>query len=141
MATIVKQDFYISRVDRLRLDRLIQAAQSQAHRDASYLEHLDARLQNAQFVNPRDIPRDVVTMNARVQLWFPDAEERRVYALVFPEHADLAIGRLSVLAPLGAALLGAREGDEVVWETPEGERTVIVEAVIYQPEAKGDYHL
>lgn len=139
MATIVTQGFYISRMDRLRLERLIHAAQS--HRDASYLEHLDARLQNAHFINPGDMPPDVVTMNSRVRLGFPDAKEARVYAIVFPEHADLAAGRLSVLAPLGAALLGAREGDDVSWETPDGERTVVVEAILYQPEAKGDYHL
>lgn len=141
MVTIVKQDVYISRMDRLRLERIIQAQQSAMYRDASYLEHLDKRLQHAHFVNPGDIPPDVVTMNSRVRLWFPDANERRVYAVVFPEHADLAVGRLSVLAPLGAALLGAREGDEVVWETPDGERTVVVEAILYQPEAKGDYHM
>lgn len=140
MTTMLRQDSYISRIDRQKLERIIRVALSQLHRDTSYLQHLDTRLQNARLVHSTDMPADVVTMNSRVKLRFEDGTSH-VYALVYPEHADVAAGRLSVLAPLGAALLGASEDDKVHWETPDGERSVVVEAILYQPEAQGDYHL
>ena len=64
-----------------------------------------------------------------------------VYALVFPQDADLAQGKISVLAPIGTAMLGYRVGDVFSWQVPSGERRIKVEAILYQPEAAGDYDL
>jgi regulator of nucleoside diphosphate kinase len=71
----------------------------------------------------------------------PKSGEVETYTLVYPDAADITEGKLSVLAPMGAALLGAREGHVVKFETPGGVRRVKVMKVVYQPETAGDFHL
>lgn len=141
METIIKQDLYISRVDLSRLDALILRARRSADRDSEYLDNLEARLDVARSMSPADVPHDIVTMNTRVRLWHREQDAHVVYTLVFPENADANENKISVLAPLGAALLGARENDTIVWRTPEGEQRMTVEAILYQPESAGHYHL
>jgi regulator of nucleoside diphosphate kinase len=70
-----------------------------------------------------------------------DTDECEVYTLAYPEEADLAQGTLSVLAPLGTALLGTRAGQIVHVRAPGGVRRLRVERIVYQPEAAGDLHL
>jgi regulator of nucleoside diphosphate kinase len=69
------------------------------------------------------------------------AGESETYTLVYPDEADILAGRLSVLAPLGIALLGARVGQVVEFDAPAGARRLKVEKVLYQPEGAGDFHL
>jgi regulator of nucleoside diphosphate kinase len=64
-----------------------------------------------------------------------------VFTLVFPAEADLKQEKLSVLAPIGTAILGFKTGDEINWNVPDGSRLIKVLEVIYQPEASGDFHL
>lgn len=132
---------YLSQQDVLRLRDLIRQIRSLTERDTAYLDALAARIDSALVVRPQDMPRDVVTMNTRVRVRDPDSGRDFVYTLVFPLGADVALDRISVLAPLGAALLGAREGEPINWMTPSGERHLEIEAILYQPEASGDYHL
>lgn len=141
METVIKQDLYVSRADLSRLEALIARARRGADRDVGYLDHLEACLDLARSVPATDVPRDIVTMNTRLRLRNRETDASTVYTLVFPENADADRNRISVLAPLGAALLGAREGDTVVWRTPDGEQRMTIEAILYQPEAAGDYHL
>jgi regulator of nucleoside diphosphate kinase len=61
--------------------------------------------------------------------------------LVFPENADLKQGKVSILAPIGTAMLGYEVGDIFEWDVPAGKRRLKVKRIIYQPEASGDYHL
>ncbi len=88
-----------------------------------------------------DIPPDAITMNSRVRLSDISKAEKLVYTLVFPRDADAATGRISVLAPVGTAILGCRVGDIIEWPVPAGTRRLKIEEVLYQPEATGDYHL
>jgi regulator of nucleoside diphosphate kinase len=78
-------------------------------------------------------------MNSEVQATFLDTDQSIVLTLVFPAEAAPAQGRVSVLAPVGLALLGARLGDEVTWPTPGGPRRFRVDQIRYQPEAQGLY--
>jgi len=64
-----------------------------------------------------------------------------VYTLVFPSDADLKNGKLSVLAPIGTALLGYRQGDIFNWKVPGGTMKIKVLEILYQPEASGDFNL
>jgi regulator of nucleoside diphosphate kinase len=80
-------------------------------------------------------------MNSRVKLVDLESDETMEYTLVFPQDADLAEGKISVLAPIGTAMLGYRVGDVFSWQVPSGERRIRVEAILYQPEAAGDYDL
>jgi regulator of nucleoside diphosphate kinase len=108
--------------------------------EAEYRE-LNEELRNAVLVEPEKMPPDVITMNSKVR--FKDIEESEdyIFSLVYPEEADTSKGKLSILAPIGTALLGYRVGDKVKWKVPAGEKTFLVEEILYQPEANRDYLL
>jgi regulator of nucleoside diphosphate kinase len=96
----------------------------------------NAALDRAEIVEPEAIPRDVVTMNSEVRLKDLDSAEVKVYRLVFPTRTRPENG-ISVLAPIGTAMLGYRVGDVIEWRVPRGVRRLKVLEVIYQPEAAG----
>lgn len=86
------------------------------------LQRLRRELARAVVLEPALIPPTVVGINSRVQLKDLDTQEIENYTLVAPHKADADQGRISFLAPIGAALLGYREGDEIEWPTPGGVR-------------------
>ena len=133
---------YINEVDLARLRKLIDLARETGN-DANrvYLNRLEGELDRAEVVNPIDIPKDVVTMRSTVRLKDLDNGKEMVYSLVFPNEADVDEGKISVLAPVGTAMIGYGVGDLIEWEVPSGLRRLKVEEIIYQPEASGDYHL
>src|SRR5437899_1439557 len=107
-------------------------------RDQEHLEMLAQELDRAEIVRSSDIPADTVTMHSQVLVRDLDTGRESTYTLVFPPDADIAKGKISILAPIATALLGYREGDEIVWPTPGGRRRFSVVQVLYQPEAAGD---
>jgi len=136
-----QRTIYVTEHDMKRLRDLIDKAKELDRRGNQYLESLEAELSRSVLVAPADIPPNVVTMNSRVRLLDLDTQEEMVYTLVFPSEADLAESRISVLAPIGTAMLGYRVGDTFAWKVPDGTRRLQVVEVLYQPEASGDYHL
>lgn len=133
---------FMTEVDLARLRKLIDLAREYGN-DANrlYLDRLEGELERAEVVDPIDIPKDVVTMRSTVRLKDLDNGKEMVYSLVFPNEADIDEGKISVLAPVGTAMVGYRVGDVIEWEVPSGLRKLKVEESIYQPEASGDYHL
>jgi regulator of nucleoside diphosphate kinase len=105
---------------------LIDDAKRLAPRGNEYLESLAAELDRGIRVAPTEIPPDVVTMNSRVRLVDLDTNEEMVYTLVFPDDADIAQSKISVLAPIGTAMLGYRVGDTFEWQVPNGTRRLRV---------------
>ena len=99
---------------------------------------LEDELHRATVVSPAEVPADVVTMNSDVVYEDCATGARRAVRVVYPRDADAAAGKVSVLAPIGAALLGLRVGQEIEWRVPGGARRLRVVAVPYQPEAAGD---
>ena len=130
---------YISAFDRKRLMKLIRDTLNKP--DKNYLKELEKELNRGIEVEPKDMPEDVITMNSRVRLSDLDSGEEMIYTLVFPEDSDFRNNRISVLAPIGTALLGYRVGDIIEWKVPKGIRKIKVEELLYQPEAAGDFHL
>jgi len=92
-------------------------------------------LERAEIVAPDKVPADVITMNSRAELLDLDTNERMEFTLVFAADADIEAGKISVLAPLGTAMLGYRVGNEFEWVVPYGRRRLKVVAVSFQPEA------
>lgn len=135
------RQIFITDYDMQRLGTLIQNANSKSSRDVRYLEELEEELLKAEMVDPADIPHDVITMNSRVYLQDMNSGENFVYTLVFPSDSDLDSGRISVLAPVGTAMIGYRKGDRITWPVPGGVKKLKVKKILYQPEAAGDYHL
>jgi regulator of nucleoside diphosphate kinase len=135
--TMKKRTLIISDADHLSLTALIDAARSDSHVRADHLAALEAELGRARVVSADKVPPDVVTMNSVVRLRDLDTDETEVYGLVYPEDADIALDRISVLAPIGTAILGYRIGDVIEWPVPAGLRRLQVEEVLYQPERAG----
>jgi len=132
---------FITTTDAERLRDLIRDMKIPNDHESIYLKLLTEELLRAEVVEPQKIPRDVVTMNSLVK--FRDMETREVYmySIVYPANSDFEKGRISVLAPIGMALLGYRVGDVVEWSVPAGMRRLKVEEILYQPEAAGQYEL
>ena len=112
-----------------RLSALVRAPAADFIRDQEHIDRLEEELVRSVPIPAAEVPADVVTMHSRVTVRDLDAGTSRTYTLVFPREADLRSGRLSVLAPLGTALLGYRVGDEIEWPMPGGMRRVRVERV------------
>ncbi len=135
------RQIFITRQDRERLTLMLDEALAAKHRDAASLKDLAHELAIAETVDPKSVPSDVVTMNSRVVVKDMETGESSEYTLVFPEQADVAQGRLSVVSPIGTAILGYAKGNTLTWQTPGGPRQIRIVAIPYQPEAAGDYHL
>ena len=136
-----KRTIYITEYDLERLENLIIEANRLDQRGNEYLESLEAELARGQMVSPTEVPPDVITMNSKVCLVDLDTNEEMVYVLVFPQDADITQSKISILAPIGTAMLGYRIGDEFTWQVPDGLRRLKVKQILYQPEASGDFHL
>jgi len=118
--------------DAARLRGLIEASRRTVTRDRDHVEKLDEKLTLSEIVPDHHMPPNVVRMNARVRIRDLDAKTILDYTLVFPGDADIAEGRISVLAPLGTAMLGQWVGDELEWVVPGGSRRIKVEDVRFQ---------
>ena len=128
---------YITEADMQRLRPLIEGMKNS--RDD--LRALETELKQARVVTPEDVPPDVITMNSKARLRDLDTGEEMVFTVVFPGNASIEHDRISVVAPIGTAMLGHRVGDEFEWQVPAGLVRLRVEEVLYQPEAAGHYHL
>jgi regulator of nucleoside diphosphate kinase len=140
LIAMARRRIVITEVDYERLEALLASEFAAAIGSCQYLDDLRAELDRAEIVRPEDVPRNVVTMNSTVVLRDVDTKEKETYTLVFPDVADIANDRLSILAPVGTAILGERVGDVVRWRVPQGWRRLKVERVLYQPEREGAYH-
>lgn len=128
---------YLTELDVTRLERI--ASRPGADKLA---DMLDALLERAAIVPAETIPQDVVTMNSSVLCALEGESAPRQWTLAYPDDADFEAGRLSVLSPVGTALLGARAGETVTYRLPDGrEQHVTVVELSYQPEANGQFTL
>lgn len=135
-----KRNAVITNGDFDRLNDLVHSRELRATY-GSMVVGLKRELYDGEVVPPDEVPRGVVTMNSTVRFRDLRTREDETYTVVYPRDADVNEGRVSVLAPLGTALLGARIGDIVECKTPGGIRRLRIEQVLYQPEAAGDFHL
>ena len=133
----MNRTIYITQADMNRLRSLIESMKS----SREDLKALSAELDQAKVVPQSDIPPDVVTMNSKAQVRDLEDDELMTYTLVFPAKANVDEGLISVLAPIGTAMLGHRVGDEFEWNVPAGAIRLRVEKVLYQPEAAGHFNL
>ena len=124
-------------------DRLNHLTESRFYRfsHGTLVDDLKRELQRGQVVPASQVQPRIITMNSRVRLTDLQTEEKETYTLVYPDDANINEGKLSVLAPLGTAMLGARVGQVIEVRAPVGLRRLKVDRILYQPEAAGDYHL
>ncbi len=137
----MKAQLHITDIDFQRLLTLVNHFGADKKADPVNLEVLREELLKADKIDPEKIPADYITMNSEFEV--TDVTTGRVmrFRLVYPQLADFRSGKLSVLSPLGSALIGYREGDEVEFLAPGGKRMVRIGRILYQPEANGEYEL
>jgi regulator of nucleoside diphosphate kinase len=135
---MTSKTIYITDNDMRRLRELIMVARQFKKEEEKYLQDLEAELNRGKIIKSQDIPQDIITMNSEVHLRDLNTKEEITYQLVFPDQADASQGRVSILAPIGTALLGYSVGDIIEWKVPAGVAKLQVEKIIYQPEANGE---
>ncbi|MFY2559878.1 nucleoside diphosphate kinase regulator [Corallococcus terminator] len=135
-----EQSLIVTETDLERLRQVID--HHGGGRTAELAEMLDGELSRAQVVSSETVPPSVVTMNSTVLFEDEQTGEQRQVTLVYPRDAKSDEGRISVLAPIGSALIGLSVGQSIVWPLPSGRtKRLRIVAVPYQPEAAGHYHL
>jgi regulator of nucleoside diphosphate kinase len=132
-----ERKIFITDTDRDRLEKLLLGTRMWSSRDKEHLQALEEELDKAHTVGSRDIPGDVVTMRSQVRVKDMKSGREMDLSVVFPSEADSEQGKISVLAPVGTALLGYRVGDTIEWKVPGGLRRLKIERILYQPEAAG----
>ena len=127
----------VSSRDLARLEALLDAP---ALRQLPAALALGEELARANVVEPAEMPADVVSMNSVVTCLDEDTGESHLLTLAYPQEADADAGRVSVLAPVGSALLGLAVGQHIDWALPGGRKLRLkVTSIRYQPEAAGDF--
>lgn len=125
---------YVTKDDAEKLKKLLETTKIFYDQDRNDLQELEAELEQGNVVEPGDIPRDVVVMNSKVRLVDLDTDEELVYRLTFPEDTDIDQDKISVLAPVGTAMLGRCVGDVFEGKVPAGLCRLKVEAILHQPD-------
>ncbi|WP_026289570.1 nucleoside diphosphate kinase regulator [Thioalkalivibrio sulfidiphilus] len=125
----------------LDLDRLEHLLDSLPREALANHRQLAAELERANVVEPSQVPPTLVTMNSRVRFRVEPEGREFQRTLVYPSGMDGDEEKISVLAPIGSALLGLSVGDSIAWPTPKGgEMNVRIMEILYQPEAAGELH-
>jgi regulator of nucleoside diphosphate kinase len=135
---MTRRRIFITDDDMARLRDLVRRGKMASRRDQDHLEELDRELDRAEVVATAKVLPDVVTMHSTVRVRDLDSGQRMEYTIVFPGDADIEKKRISIVAPIGTALIGYRAGDTIEWATPGGLRRLEIEEVLFQPEAAGD---
>jgi len=134
---VLARERVLTELDHVRLAMLSNRALRARLRNSL---SIDALLDDARVVPSRRVAPDIVTMYSQVLLRFADDGSKRKLTLCYPQDAEPQFGFVSVLSPIGLSLLGQPVGATVCWRSPDGsEREGHVDAVLYQPEASGDY--
>ena len=130
-----ENDIIVTASDYAELSSLITFTGKVSLRVKWELRLLENELKRARIVAPEEVPPDVITMNTRAELLDLETGERMEFTLVLPADANINDGKISILAPLGTAMLGYRVGDEFDWHVPHGLRRLKVIKLHFQPEA------
>lgn len=131
----------ITKFDIQRLEKVFSdSANNATIEDQKNIYYLQQALNNSKIVDPKKINKNIITMNSKFCLQNIGNGARQVYSLVFPYESDINNNKLSVLSEIGAEVLGAKAG-AVIKINSNMDQYFVIEEILYQPEASGDYHL
>ena len=140
MTTIQRPPLLVSRLDAERIEALLEQPQYSGLNTRA----LQDELARAEIAEPAQMPADVITMNSIARVRVEDRElgnHEHELTLVYPRDADGGADKVSILAPVGSALLGLRIGDAIDWPLPGGRSARLqVLSIRFQPEAAGELH-
>lgn len=135
----MSRKIFITESDKVKLLKIINKAKYENLDNNLHLKDLEAEIEKAAVTSIEELPGNVITMNTKAVLLIDDTEEE--VTLVYPNEADILEGKISVLSPIGTAILGYGEGDVIEWAVPNGTAHIQVKKVLFQPEALGLYDL
>jgi len=131
---------HITDFDLKRLKKVLQSARALGKEDKSILDKLEEKIQHAIVTSQKSIPPYVVTMNSHVRL--RDLKNKDVtFWLMFPNEAHLKEENVSILTPIGTAVLGRKSGDTIEYQSTTGLKQLKIAEILYQPEASGHFGL
>lgn len=134
----MRPDIVVSSLDMERLEALFDSLPAA---EACWHAGLLDELSRADVVEPGAVPPDVVTMNSRVRFVLDDAPEEFDLSLAYPRDVDGSGSTISILTPVGTALLGLKAGESIQWQRRDGTPfRVKVCAIAWQPERAGQLH-
>jgi regulator of nucleoside diphosphate kinase len=136
-----RKTVYITDFDYRRLWELFKSNRAFNEEERAVLPGLGNKLESAEVVYWRDIPPDIITMNSKVSLKELCTEDKITFDLVFPSYANPERNKVSILTPIGTAMLGCRTGDIIECHLAGGFRKLAVGEILYQPEACGNFNL
>lgn len=133
-----KPDILLSAIDVERLEKLIDSLPPDS---TPGIQNLEQELERGTLADAREIPPTVVTMNSKVRFRVDSSNKEFCLTLVYPRDTKTDGSTVSILAPVGSALLGLSEGGDIEWPTQNGRHQhVRIEEILYQPERSGHYH-
>ncbi len=128
-------------ISSLDSDRLYDLIDSLPENSFAGRAELESELARANVMASELIPPTIVTMNSTVKFIIESTKDEFELTLVYPKDIDSSGKKISILAPVGSALLGLSQGDEIEWPKPGGgSLRVKIREVVYQPERAGDLH-
>jgi len=120
----------ITKDDARQLRELLDVNKGMNDFEQNNLQELESELDQGTLIASEDVPQDVITMNSSVHLLDLDTAEEIICTLVYPDEADIDQNKISVLAPIGTAILGRSIGDTFEWEVPAGLRRLKIKEIL-----------
>ncbi len=130
-----KRKIFVTESDRIKLKKLFLTTIGFRRKDLKTVKDLLEELERAEVITDEKINENIITMNSTVLIKDLDLNKEFVYTIVYPEHADNESNRISILAPIGTALLGYKVGDTVELDVPSGKRKLKIKKILFQPES------
>ncbi|MBN2481969.1 MAG: GreA/GreB family elongation factor [Bacteroidales bacterium] len=135
----MKGEIKITELDYVRLCKLINSVKAEKTIELKNIEFLGSEIKRAKKVDSRKIRPEFITMNSVIEVTDMDTQKQMTFKLVYPNDADFRNGQISILSPLGSALLGYKTGSVIAFEVPKGIKKIRINKILYQPEANGEY--
>jgi len=130
---------YITQHDLQRLKKLLNYLSTESNHQDFSVQELKDEMNRALVVSPKEVPENVITMNSRVLMRDVESGNDMTLWLVFPDKVDAVKNPVSILSPLGTAMIGYKVGDVFTWESPTGKKQIEVLDILYQPERVGNF--
>lgn len=128
-------------ISSLDADRLYKLIESLPEGSFAGINDLESELDRANIVEPSEVPPTIVTMNSTVKFVVESSQQEVMLTLVYPKDLDTSGNKISILAPVGSALLGLSQGDKIEWPKPGGGLIKVqIKEIVYQPERAGEMH-
>jgi regulator of nucleoside diphosphate kinase len=133
----MKNEPLVTSYDYSMLNSMILELLDSSRTDIFELNRLNIEIKQARLIDPKRISPEYVTMNSIVQVTFPETGISRKFKIVYPQCAEIRESKISILSPLGCALLGCRKGQEIIFTAGDNSRKVVIDEILFQPEANG----